>query len=125
VQVGQNTTYQVVVKNQGSGAAKNVRITATLPQGLEFVNGSGDSRIAASGKNLSFEPIASLNPGATAKWTVTAKALSPGMMQFELKLMSDELDEAAIESEPTRLFDPNAASSNEDSTNPRPSNQPR
>ena len=125
VQVGQNATYQIAVKNQGSGAAKNVRLTATLPQGLEFVNGSGDSRIAASGKNLNFEPIVSLNPGATAKWTVTAKAVSPGMMQFELKLMSDDLDEAAIESEPTRLFDPNAAPSNEDSTNPRPSNQPR
>jgi uncharacterized repeat protein (TIGR01451 family) len=113
VAIGQTTTYQIAVKNQGNGPARNVRINATLPDGLEFVNGSGESRIQADGKSLRFEPIASLSPGATAKWTVQAKAVSAGMKKFELRLQSDDLEEAAVESEPTRLFDPNSPTAGE------------
>ena len=125
VLIGQNATYQIAVRNQGTGPARNVRLSATLPDGLEFVSSTGDSRIRADGKKLQFEPIASLAPGATLNWTVTAKAVKAGMTQFELQLMSDDLDEPAIESEPTRLFDPNQPAEGGSGAPSRPTpNQP-
>ena len=106
VQMGQTTVYQITVRNQGSGAARNVRLTAKLPKGLEFVSAKGDSNVSADGQSLTFEPVQLLAAGASAHWAVTARANGSNMVQFELELRSDDLDEPAIENEPTRLYDP-------------------
>lgn len=106
VQVGQTTTYQVVVENQGSGAANNVVITATLPEGMTFVEAEGVSDVQAEGRNLTFAPVQQLPPGEVAAWQVTARADQPGWKQFQLQMKSDEMRQPAREQEPTRLYQP-------------------
>lgn len=106
VRVGETTTYQVVVKNQGFGPANNVRVTAQLPEGLSFVGAQGETDVKAQGQNLTFTPIKTLAPGAVATWWVEARAEKPGMSQFRLELNADSLENPAIEQEPTRVYQP-------------------
>ena len=106
VKLGQNTVYTIVVTNEGTGPATNVTLRATMPEGMQFVRGGGQSEVQADGADLTFAPIRSLPPGGQARWTVEAKAQRAGDVQFRLQLNSDTLDRPAIESEPTKLYNP-------------------
>ena len=105
VRVGQTTTYTIAVKNQGSGADTNVRITAELPQGLEFVEATGPTRGTQKGQTITFAPLQTLAPDQTVAWKVTARATQPGDTRFRVKLQSNTLTSGpAISEEPTNLF---------------------
>lgn len=104
VRVGDQTTYQIVVKNQGSGPASDVRIQAELPPGLEFVSATGDTQVRAEGQTIQFESIPNLPPGATANYRVVVRATQPGSEQFQLRMQGEGMDQPAIETEPTRLY---------------------
>ena len=59
--------YELRVKNQGTAASINVRLTANLPEQLEFVSADGDSRVVNEGQQLQFAPIPELPPGDAAR----------------------------------------------------------
>ena len=109
VEVGDTTVYSISVKNQGSGPAKNVSLSATLPQGFEFVEGSGRTEIKASGGELTFATIEQLPPGEIASWWVEAKPTQAADARFELRLNSDYLGKPVPEVEPTRAIQPQQA----------------
>ena len=104
VPVGQNTTYEIYVKNQGSAPDLNIDLTGTLPEGLSFVSGTGDSNVSASGKTITFGTIDELGPGDVASWNVTVKAETADKVQFKLQLKSDANPEPIREEEPTTLY---------------------
>ncbi|QDT15271.1 COG1361 family protein [Alienimonas californiensis] len=104
VAVGENTTYEVYVKNQGSAPDLNVNLTGTLPDGLTFVSATGDSDVKADGKNLTFGQIDELAPGEVVSWNVTVKADKAAKVQFKLNLKSDANPEPIREEEPTTLY---------------------
>lgn len=70
-------TYTLTVKNTGSAAANNVKVTDTLPAGLTYVSSSGTPALASaatvSNQDLSFS-IATLAAGATQTITVLVDA---------------------------------------------------
>ena len=109
VEVGGTTVYSIAVKNQGSGPAKNVALTATLPQGFEFVEGAGQTKVQRNGSELSFGKIDQLAPGEVATWWVEAKATQAADARFEVRLNSDYLDKPVPEVEPTRAIEPRQA----------------
>ncbi len=104
VRVGETTTYEIRVKNQGSAEDLNVRINAQLPQGLEFVNAEGDTQVAVRGNQLRFQPIDVLGPGDMAVWLVETRATNPGPVRFQLQLQSDVNRQQVIEMEPTTIY---------------------
>jgi len=105
VRVGNDTTYTITVKNQGSGPDSNIVVHATLPPELQFVSGDGASKVSANGQELTFAPVQTLNAGETAQWTVEVRALRPADVKFVFDMKSDSLgNQAAIETEPTRLL---------------------
>lgn len=108
VQVGETTVYTIGVKNQGSGAAKNVTMTATLPEGFEFVESGGQTEIKREGNKLNFAPVAELPPGEIANWWVEAKASQAGDVRFQINLNSEYLDKPVPEVEPTRAIETQA-----------------
>lgn len=105
VPVGEETTYEIRVKNQGSAESVNVRLTAELPEEMEFVRGRGDSQISADGNQITFEPLTRLGPGELATWRIQARATSTGDVSLKLKMESDS-QKTVQEEEPTNLFDP-------------------
>jgi uncharacterized repeat protein (TIGR01451 family) len=104
IRVGDNVTYRVTVKNQGTGADTHVAITATLPPELEYVSASGPSEPKVDGQTLTFTPLQALAAGQEAAWRIQAKATKVGDVRLKVQLKSDSLTTAATETEPTRLY---------------------
>jgi uncharacterized repeat protein (TIGR01451 family) len=104
IRVGDDVIYRVTVKNQGTGADKNIVLTATLPAELQYVSSTGPTEGKLDGKRLRFETIESLPAGKEVTWQIRAKASKAGDVLMRVQLKSDSLSEPASESEPTRLY---------------------
>ena len=104
VPVDNTTTYEIYVKNQGSAADSEVQLTASLPDSLEFVEATGDSKVTADGNSLSFGKIPTVAPGDILSWKVTAKATSAEKVRFRVELTSEANPRPVMELEPTTLY---------------------
>lgn len=104
VSVGEETRYNIKVKNQGTAPADNVAITGSLGDQLEFVSGSGDSNVSGQGSSLTLAPVSQLMPGESAAWTVTAKGTSAGYGRMDLNMKSTATKREISEQEPTRVI---------------------
>jgi len=104
VQVGSNETYVITVLNQGSAVDTNIVITCTLPPQQQFVSADGPTRGTAEGQTVTFAPLKSLAPKATATYKVVAKATGAGDVRFAISLTSDQLDRPVKETESTNQY---------------------
>jgi uncharacterized repeat protein (TIGR01451 family) len=104
VRVGENITYRISVTNQGSGNDNNIRVTARLPEQMQYVSARGTTQATAEGQTVRFAPVQTLAPGRNATWELTAKAGAAGDVRFEVQLESESLTKPANENEPTRLY---------------------
>lgn len=102
---GANEVYRIMVTNQGSSVDRDIQIEALMPDGMEFVSGAGPTNAQADGQWVRFEPLPSLEPGASVMYTVTTKANTPGDVRFGVRLTSQHLTEPVEETEATRIFD--------------------
>ncbi len=104
VKVGDTTTYEISVKNQGSAEDMNVSINGTLPPEMKFVSGEGDTEVTGNGQKVQFAKIDSLPPGEVISWNVQTEATGTGRTRFRLELTSDAYKRPVVEMEPTTLF---------------------
>lgn len=105
VAVGNETSYEIKVKNQGSGVANEINITGELGDQFSFVEGTGDSDVTGSGTSFNFGPISTLEPGDTVSWTISAKAENPGYARLNLDMNSTATKRSITEQEPTRVIE--------------------
>jgi uncharacterized repeat protein (TIGR01451 family) len=103
VVVGEESVYEVRVKNQGSATSINVGVTAILPEEMTFIRGEGDSRVTAEGQQVNLAPIERLAPGDIVTWRIYARAEQPGKTQLQLRLQSNAMRKPAHEQEPTTI----------------------
>ncbi len=101
VTVGDETIYELRVKNQGTAEDLNVQLQAQLSQGMEFVSAEGETDVQAQDGQLQFAPIDQLAPGDVATWLIRARATSPGSQRLELQMTSDANTQPVIAMEPT------------------------
>lgn len=104
VEVGGTTTYTIVATNQGSLADTNIKIVATLEDQMAYVSSAGATAGTASGKTITFAPLASLAPGAKATWTVVVRASADGSVRFGTTMTSDQLTRPVQETEATNFY---------------------
>lgn len=104
VRVGERTSYQIVVRNQGTGADKDVRITATLPESMSFVHATGPTQGKAEGRTVTFDPVPTLGAGQAATWNVEVRAERADDARFQIDLSSQSLSKPVTETEPTRVY---------------------
>lgn len=102
--VGEETTYNIRITNQGTAADTNVSISATFPEELEPVRASGPTKNTATEKTVSFAPIDSLRPGQQVEYRIVGKAVSVGDARLEVELNSDYLDGPVTEQESTHVY---------------------
>ncbi len=88
VAVDENTSYLIVVVNQGQTALSNVKLIAVVPEEMAIV-GTRPSEAKKDGQQIMFEPF-SLQPGGTANYQVQVKALKAGDVRFEVKMSTDQ-----------------------------------
>lgn len=104
IRVGDQVVYRISVKNQGTGADKNVTLTATLPAEMQFEKAEGPTDAKAEGRVLHFAPVETLGAGKEVIWRVAARATHPGDVRMQVQLKSDSLSTPATETEPTKLY---------------------
>ena len=104
VQVGENTTYEIRVKNQGSAEDLNVQVEGELPPSMAFVDARGDTDVKSQGQQLQFGKIDKLAPGEIVSWYIQAKANEAGKVNFKLQVNSDASQRQVSEQEPTTLY---------------------
>lgn len=105
VAVGDQETYVITVTNQGSAVDTNIKITATLPAGVEFVSTSGATNGTRSGNSVTFAPLSSLAPKEKATWRVVVRAVSEADARFRVVMTSDELGATPVqETEATTYY---------------------
>jgi uncharacterized repeat protein (TIGR01451 family) len=104
IEVGEETTYDIHVVNQGSKNATNVRLLAIAPPGMQPINGEGQTRATVEGQRVLFEPLARLAPQADAFFKVHMKGTLPGDQRIQVKLISDELEQPVTKEESTHVY---------------------
>ena len=105
IEVGRNETYVIVVTNQGSAPDTNIRIQAYLEDSMEYVSNSGATRGSYANGVVTFEPLASLAPGAKAEWRVVVKAVEADDARFRVVMNTGELQREVMETEATRFYE--------------------
>jgi uncharacterized repeat protein (TIGR01451 family) len=118
VEVGGETSYPIVIVNQGNTPVTNLQIKAYLPEVMSLVKAKGPSdnrlgdRAPKGYQMLLFDPLPSLAVGAKAEYEVFVKGLKPADARFRVELTADQLKAggAVLEEESTTIYADNAAS---------------
>lgn len=104
VELGTEAIYEVLVKNEGSAASKDVSLVCELAQGVNFISAEGPSQhIAENGKVL-FRTIPELGAGKTATFRVRVASSVTGNSRFRARLSSESVAEPLTADELTRFY---------------------
>lgn len=104
VEVGGNTSYVVTIFNQGSKPVTHLVVVADVPAQETLVSANGPSPNRRDGAKLVFDPT-TLQPQATARYTISVKAVAPGDVRFRLDVTADQLTGGPVlEEESTTLY---------------------
>ena len=105
VEIGTQTTFSIVVTNQGTANATNIKISATIPDGMEYVSSTGSTaRLVLVGKRVDFDPVPILKPKDSLTFTITVKGVQPGDLRFRVEMNADQLTGPVLEEESTQLY---------------------
>ncbi|HNO78437.1 MAG TPA: hypothetical protein PKN33_10295 [Phycisphaerae bacterium] len=104
IEVNGNLTYTITVTNQGSAVGTNIVIKCMLPAEEEHVSSTGPTAVTADGKSISFAPLATLAPKASAVYKVNVKGVGEGDVRFKVELTSDQMDSPVNETESTHIY---------------------
>ncbi len=104
IEVGGETTYEIRVVNQGSKAATNVWLEATMPPGMRAVAAEGPASYRIDGNRVYFEGLPRLAPKADTTYRVRVQGLQPGDQRLSVKLQTAEMDTPVTKEESTRVY---------------------
>lgn len=104
IEVGGDVTYIITVTNQGTATGTGIKISAELPEQQGFVSAGGATSGTASGRSVTFAPLASLAPKAKAEFRVVVKANGEGDVRFRVNMTTDQQKEPVTETESTNLY---------------------
>lgn len=102
--VGEETSYEVVVSNQGSKESTNVQITAVLPPELTAVSAEGPTRFDVVGQQVRFEPLPRLAARQETTYRIVVAGAQPGDARFRVQLLSDDMRTPVTKEESTRVY---------------------
>ena len=105
--MGRRAGYRITVKNQGSGAAKNVKVTAFVPDEYANVKGSGANREAVKpeGAKLFFPVVKEIPAGGSATFTIEVEGAKAGDARVRVELLADHTTKAMSEEQSTKVVD--------------------
>jgi uncharacterized repeat protein (TIGR01451 family) len=105
IEVGQNETYVITVTNQGSAPDTEIVVKCRLEEGMQYVSSSGATNGSSADGVVTFQPLATLAPKASATWKVVVKANKAGDMRFTTTLNSKQLGREVMETEATNFYE--------------------
>jgi uncharacterized repeat protein (TIGR01451 family) len=103
VPVGEDSVYEVRVRNRGDKAAEGVDVAASFSQGVEPISVDGMAH-SLSDSGVVFQTMASLGPGQEKILKIHAKASTPGSHRFRVELQCKSLGTKLTEEETTLYY---------------------
>jgi uncharacterized repeat protein (TIGR01451 family) len=110
IAVGEDTVYEVHVRNRGTKPAEDIDLTVFFSEGLEATSVDGGPHDIATGQVI-FRPVVSLAAGETAVFRVHARADKPGNHVFRAELASKTPQVHLAAEEATHFYGDDRASS--------------
>ncbi len=104
IEIGQPTTYEIRVVNQGTKPATNIQVLGLVPAEAKPLSAEGPTRFAIAGQQVTFEPLARLAPKADVTYKVKVQALAAGDLRFKVQLLSDDSRTPITKEESTRVY---------------------
>jgi len=104
IEINSTVVYTIKVVNQGSAVGTNIVIECTLPAEEEYVSSTGPTQAQTAGQKVTFAPLPSLAPKATATFKVTVRGVGEGDVRFRVEMQSDQIDSPVMETESTRIY---------------------
>ncbi|QDS96783.1 DUF11 domain-containing protein [Adhaeretor mobilis] len=104
IEIGGETSYEIRVMNQGSKAAANVQIVATLPEGMRAIDARGETRHSIQGNRVVFSPLAQLTPKAESVYRIQVQGVRPGDQRVKVQITTDEIQNPITKEESTRVY---------------------
>jgi uncharacterized repeat protein (TIGR01451 family) len=98
VEVGGATSYIVLVRNQGTLPATEVRVTAQVPAEMEVTRVTANVAHKRNGQTIAFDPT-TLLPQGEGRYVIYVKAKAPGDVRFKAELSAKELTSGPIQEE--------------------------
>ena len=103
IEIGKDAVYEIRVANRGTKAAENVKVWATLTEGMTFVKAEG-GRYQSKGDIVQFETIPRLAPKGENIYKLTARCQAEGDYRINIQVISDDLRSPIAKEESTRVF---------------------
>ncbi|MAI34063.1 MAG: hypothetical protein CMM07_20640 [Rhodopirellula sp.] len=103
IEIGAETTYDIVVENSGSKPDTNIRVQIQLPAGLQLLSVDGDAGTDGNGL-VAFQPKAQLAPGQEFKYRVRARGTSAGTHIVKAVVVSDHSPVPVTKEDTTRVY---------------------
>ena len=104
VEIGKDVVYEIRVANRGTKAAENVKVRATLANGLSFVKAEGGRYQAGNGGIVQFEPVPMLTAKSENVYRLTARCQNEGDHRINVQIISDDLRTPITKEESTKVF---------------------
>jgi len=103
IEVGSESEWRIVVRNDGSAPAQAVRLLLELPAGVRLVEAAGPTRWGADESLVAFAQIPQLKPGGRAVYTLRFVGERPGSLKLKAQVTATDLEPLDRE-ESTRFY---------------------
>lgn len=106
VPVGRRAGYRVTVKNQGTGPAKNVKVTAVVPDEYANVRGTANgATVKPEGSKLFFPTVKEIPAGGSATFTFEVEGAKAGDARVRAEVLADHITKPLSEEQSTKVVD--------------------
>ncbi|MDR3181501.1 MAG: DUF11 domain-containing protein [Planctomycetaceae bacterium] len=103
VEAGKDAIYEIRVVNKGTKAASNVKVSASLGEGMALVKADG-GRYQSNGGVVQYETLPLLEAKEEKVFKVAARCQNDGDYRVRVQVISDDLRAPITKEESTRVF---------------------
>jgi hypothetical protein len=103
VPVGEETVYEIRVRNRGTKDAEGVEVIGYFSRGIEPTGAEGGANHIAPGQVV-FVPIPTITPGAEIVLKIRARAEAPGNHVFRAEMYCKALGSRLVSEEVTLYY---------------------
>jgi uncharacterized repeat protein (TIGR01451 family) len=107
IEVGNDTTYEIHLVNEGSKAATGIIVQAILPQGMKAIDASGPTNFEIADQQVHFQTLQQLAPGADHIYQIQVKGIAPGDQRIKVMVKDSKMQSAISEEEGTLVYSDN------------------
>lgn len=104
IEIGGETQYRVLIENQGTKVATNVKLAMGFPNGIKPLSVKGPLAHNVVGQQIQFQPIGSLKPGDKLSFIVVAQGQAEGDHRVAIQLQSDDRPNPVKKEESTHVY---------------------